>query len=262
MKNYVFLVWFPIPCPRFTSILPCLIRLYTFCYNVVNMYWTRLLPFTLSFVKRHLALDDSRMDVQTRWCYMDVETRNICFCDYDQKMWFTCYTECIPFGFYVVPRQQPSICEWLWGVKICVTGLTHTLFFHRGADSKWHNDPLLPVTLVVYSWNNALFTHKKCPPTLLREASLSSLLLFTLLYQSLPCKFSSEAMNHWLFNLNDKINKLLVNELCVVLIARLSHFSLRCVFPLGKNVHVFWVLFWCVPTRRLRQNGGKYWPEI
>lgn len=117
MKNYIFLVWFPIPLPRFTSILPCLIRLYTFCYNVVNMYWTRLLPFTLSFVKRHLALDDSRMVVQTRWCYMDVETRNICFCDYDQKMWFTCYTECIPFGFYVVPRQQPSICEWLWGVK-------------------------------------------------------------------------------------------------------------------------------------------------
>ena len=28
---------------------------------------------------------------------MDVETRNICFCDHDQKMWFRCYTECILF---------------------------------------------------------------------------------------------------------------------------------------------------------------------
>lgn len=40
---------------------------------------------------------------------MDVETRNICFCDHDQKMWFRYYTECIPFGFMLVPDNSRPI---------------------------------------------------------------------------------------------------------------------------------------------------------
>lgn len=75
----------------------------------------------LSFVKRHLAWDDSRVwmykpdDVIWMW-----KTRNICFCDHDQKMWFRYYTECIPFlGFMLFPdNNYRPYCKWLWGESI------------------------------------------------------------------------------------------------------------------------------------------------
>lgn len=100
----------------------CFTSIYTFALfnkswhilNVVNMYWTASAIYVMSFCKASLGLRWlTCMDVQTRWSYMDVETRNICFCDHDQKMWFRYYTECIPFGFYVVSRQQPPNCKWL-----------------------------------------------------------------------------------------------------------------------------------------------------
>lgn len=66
----------------------------------------------LSFVKHHLAWDDSHLWMykpDDYGCYMDVETRNICFRDHDQKTWFRYYTECIPFGFMLFPDNNHPI---------------------------------------------------------------------------------------------------------------------------------------------------------
>lgn len=103
---YIFLVWFPF----FSLSLPSrLVNKSWHIFNVVNMYWTASAIHAV-FCKASLGLGWlTWMDVQTRWCYMDVETRNICFCDHDQKMWFKYYTECIPFGFMLFPDNNRPI---------------------------------------------------------------------------------------------------------------------------------------------------------
>lgn len=135
-------------------------------FDAVNMYWTASADHVVfcdaSLSPGWLAC----MDVQTRWCYMDVETRNICFCDHHQKMWFKYYTECIPFWIYVVSRQLPPIANDFEenGEEKIVTWADPILWFSYWGN--WHNKP---TTLCFDVLVIIIHSHKSSHPTFLWE---------------------------------------------------------------------------------------------
>lgn len=170
------------------------------------MYWTRLSPFVLSFVKTSLCRGWlTCVDVQTRWCYMDVETRNICFCDHDHKDVVQMLRRMYSCRFSAVSRQQSPIHEWL-----CRAKMWHVLLGPcappRGTDSHRHDDPTLCVTLMAWEQcfnynkindNRPFLGNKWIHPSCHFCSSLYYIKVFLV-------HFSSEATNHWLFKLNDK----------------------------------------------------------
>lgn len=161
MKNYIFHACFL----YFFSFTPSLFnKSFQFFYNGVEMYWTRL-PFVSSFVKMSLCRGWlTCVDVQTRWCYMDVETRNMCFCDHEQKDVVQMLRRMYSFRFSDVSRQQPPVCEWLCRVK-----MWHGLFGPTASPTEAQTaTDTMTWDSVLHSClgNNALIT-EKWQPTLL-----------------------------------------------------------------------------------------------
>lgn len=78
-------------------------------------------------------------------------------------------------------------------------------FSHWVTDRNWHYNPPPSVKLTSCKWwftltqtvHLPLFGNKAIPLSVQPYSWL-------MLYHSLPCTFSSEAMNHWLFNISDK----------------------------------------------------------
>lgn len=179
MKNYItqiFLVNFPLFVfwLLFFSLCTCVIFIHTFglswCIfflNIVNMYWTASAVYVV-FCKASLSLGWlTFMDVQTRWLWMLYGCRN------QEHMLSWSRPEDVvqilhrmySFRFYVVSRQQPPNCKWLWGEwSKNVTDWT-LCFSHRGTDGNWHTKPTMSCYINVLGI--MVHSHKNCPPTFL-----------------------------------------------------------------------------------------------